>query len=99
MPLAQELRETMVIDRVKKVKCEPVPLNKVGDYYEGDDGNTTLPVEFNGVKSLTILDSGAGVAIATKQVWESWGEPALRKTRMKLQLAYGFMESPIGMLE
>ena len=99
MPLVQELKETMVIDPTKKVKCEPVPLNKVGDYCEGDDGNTTLPVEFNRVKSLVILDSGAGVAIATKQVWESWGKPALRKTRMKLQLADGFMESPIGLLE
>ena len=68
MPMVQELRETMVIDPIKKLKCEPVPLNKVGDYCEGDNGNTTLPMEFNGVKSLAILDSGAGVAIATKQV-------------------------------
>ena len=68
----------------KRVRCEPVPINKVGDYCEGEDGNTTLPVEFNEVKSLVILDSGAGVAIATKEVWESWGKPALRKTRMKL---------------
>ena len=84
LPLIQEFRGTTVVEPTKKVKCEPVPLNKVGDYCEGDDGNTTLPVEFNGVKSLAILDSGAGVAIATKQVWESWGKLALRKTRMKL---------------
>ena len=50
-----KMRETMVIDPVKKVKCEPIPLNKVGDYCEGGDGNTTLPVEFNDVKSLAIL--------------------------------------------
>ena len=31
MPLVQEFRETMVVDLVKKVKCEPAPLNKVGD--------------------------------------------------------------------
>ena len=31
MPLVQEIRETMVVDPMKKVKCEPVPLNKVGD--------------------------------------------------------------------
>ena len=66
MPLVPGLRETMVVDPMKKVKCEPVPLNKVGDYYKGDDGNITLPVEFNDIKSLEILDSGAGVAIATK---------------------------------
>ena len=93
------MRETMVVDPIKKVKCEPIPLNKVGDYCEEDDGNTTLLVEFNGVKSLAILDSGAGVAIATKQVWKSWGKPSLRKTKMKLQLADGFMESPISLLE
>ena len=49
--------------------------------------------------SLAILDSGAGVAIATKKRWESWGRPALRKTRMKLQLADGHIERPIGLLE
>ena len=81
------------------MKCEPVPLKKVGDYCEGDDGNTTLPVEFNEVKSLAILDSGAGVAIATKQVWEAWGKSTLRKTTMKLQLADGYIETPVGMLE
>ena len=71
-------------EHIKRAGCAPVPLNKVGDYCEGDDGNTTLPVEYKGVRSLAILDSGAGVAIATKQVWEAWGKPALRKTRMKL---------------
>ena len=99
MPLVQEMKDTMVVDPIKKVKCEIIPLNKVGDYCEGDDGNTTLPVEFNEVKSLAILNSGAGVAIATKQVWESWRKPVLRKTRMKLQLTDGFIESPIGLLE
>ena len=89
----------MVVDLVKKVKFELVPLNKVGDYCKGDDGNTTLLVEFNKVKSLAILDSGSRVAIATKQVWEYWEKPTLRKTRMKIQLAGGFMELPIDLLE
>ena len=70
-------------EMVKKVKCEPIPINKVGDYCEGEDSNTTLPVEFNDIKSIAILDSGARVAIATKSVWDAWGNPALRKTRMK----------------
>ena len=30
-------------DKVKP-KCKPVPLNKVGEYCKGEDGNTTLPV-------------------------------------------------------
>ena len=78
---------------------EPVPISKVGDYCEGEDGNTTLPIIFNKITSLAILDSAAGVAIATKQMWDSWGQPALRKTRMKLQLADGYVERPMGLLE
>ena len=57
------------------VKCEPVPINKVGDYCEGEDSNTTLPIEFNEVQSLAILDSEASLAIATKDIWDSWGNP------------------------
>ena len=66
-------------DGVGKVKCEPVPINKVRDYCGGEDSNTTLPVEFNEIKSMAILDSGAGVAIATKDVWYAWGNPTLKK--------------------
>ena len=50
-------------------------------------------------KAWLFLDSGAGVAIATKEVWDCWSNPALKKTRMKLQLADGKIESPIGLLE
>ena len=82
-----------------KQNVEPVPLNKVGDYCKGEDSNTTILVEFNERKTLAILDSGAGVAIATKKIWDSWGRPALRKTRMKLQLADGYVERPLGLLE
>ena len=84
---------------VKRVKCEPVPINKVGDYYEGEVNNTTLPVEFNEVKSMAIVDSKARLVIATKDVWDAWGNLALRKIRMKIQLADGYIESPIGLLE
>ena len=38
----------------EKVRCEPVPINKVGDYCEGEDENTTLPAKLNEVKSLAI---------------------------------------------
>ena len=38
-------------------KPTPIPINKVGQY-EGDDGNTTLPVTINKMKSIAILDSG-----------------------------------------
>ncbi|MCO5577550.1 hypothetical protein L7F22_031381 [Adiantum nelumboides] len=79
--------------------AQPVPINKVGDYCEGEEGNTTLPVEYNEIKTIAILDSEAEVAIATKQIWEKWGKSALRKTRMKLQLADGYVEKPLGILE
>ena len=58
IPIEEMLKETVG----KKGKSEPVPINKVGDYCKVEHGNTTLPVEFNEVKSLAILDSGTGVA-------------------------------------
>ena len=78
---------------------QPIPLNKVGEYCEGVDGNITLPIEFNDVKTLAILDSGAGVAIATKNIWERWRKPAIRKTRLKLQLVDRHLEPPLGLLK
>ena len=43
--------------------------HKVGDYYEGEDGNTTLPMTYQGQTTLAILDSEVGVVIATKTMW------------------------------
>ena len=48
---------------------------------------------YRGTNTLAILDSGAGVAIATKKIWESWGRPVLRETRMTLQLANGYRKT------
>ena len=99
------IKVPMPIEDTKDEDCNPrkrfklVPINKVGDYCEGEDGNTTLPVKFNQVTSLAILDSGAGVAIATKQIWVSWSQPALRKTRMEIQLVDCYVERPMGLLE
>ena len=56
---------------VKKVSVSLSPIKKVGHYCEGEDNNTTLPIEFNEVKSMAILDNGAGVAIATKDVLDA----------------------------
>ena len=92
VPISETQQAFKAMKQTTKV-VEPIPVNKVGDYCKGEDGNTTIPVEFAGQTSIAILDSGAGVAIATKNMWESWGKPALRKTRMKLQLADGYIES------
>ena len=76
-----------------------VELNKVSGVQEKDEGNTTLPMNYKGIKSMAILDSGAGISIATKTIWEKWGKPMDRQTHMNLQLADGSLENPIGLLE
>ena len=78
-----------------------VPLNKVNKYEKPgrDKGNAMLPIKMNGVKTLAILDTGAGISIITKALWIKWREQALRKTRLELQLADGNLERPIGLLE
>ena len=78
---------------------ERVEVNKVTGLKVKDAGNTTLPVECEGIKTIAILDSGAGISIATKSIWEKWGKPTVRSTRMNLQLADGSLENPIGLLE
>lgn len=92
VPLKEFPVNEKVNENYKPVRCEPIPINKVGDYCKGKDENTTLPIEFNEIKSLAILDSGVVVAIVTKKVWEAWGKPALKKTRMKLQLENGYIK-------
>ena len=78
-----------------------VPFNKVSSYQERnkDKGNVTLPLEYNGVKTMAILDTRAGIGIATKAMWVKWGKKALRKTCMDLQLADGNLEQSLGLLE
>ena len=61
-----------------------VELNKVSGIQEKDEGNTTLPVNYEGIESMAILDSGAGISIATKTIWEKWGKPTVRRTHMNL---------------
>ena len=45
------------------------------------------------------MDSGVGIVIATKSTWEQWGKPTLKQSQMKLQLADGHIQRPIGLLE
>ena len=67
LPISEKMQNLDTNQKQKQKTYEPVPLNKVGDYCEGEDSNTTIPVDFNGKQTLAILDSGAGVAIATKR--------------------------------
>ena len=50
---------------------KPVPINKVGEYWEGEDRNTIVLVKLARHTSLAILDSEASVAITTKEMWEN----------------------------
>ncbi|MCO5584477.1 hypothetical protein L7F22_038405 [Adiantum nelumboides] len=77
----------------------PIPINMVGKYYEDDQGNATLPVDVNQIASTAILDSGAGLSIATKLIWEKWEKRAICNTRMRLQLVDGSLEQPMGLVE
>ena len=45
---------------------------------------------------MAILDTGMGIGIATRAMWEKWGP---RKTRMDLQLVDGNLDRPLGLLE
>ena len=83
----------------QKPAIEPVPLDKQRDYYEGESGNTMLPVEYAGHSIMAILDGGAGMAVITKKVWELWSKPTMNQTRIKLRLADGIIKVPIGLLE
>ena len=50
LPISEQIP---TMDKNKKQKnFKPVPLNKVGDYCEGEDSNTTIPVEFKGQQTL-----------------------------------------------
>lgn len=45
-----------------------INFNKIGKYYEGEDTNTTLPIEHNEIRTVSILDCGAGISNITKEM-------------------------------
>ena len=56
-----------------------VPINKLGQYVEGDYLNAIIPLSYHHRKVEALLDGGAGVSIMTKQCWEKWGSPPMEK--------------------
>ena len=40
-----------------------VPINKLGQYFKGDDSNAIIPISYHHRKVEAILDGGAGVSI------------------------------------
>ena len=50
-----------------------VGLNKVSGIKGKNKRKTTLPITYEGIQSIAILDSGVGISIATKTIWEKWG--------------------------
>ena len=93
------LRPKKPIEPEVESEVEHISINKVSKKIGPSEGNTTLPVEHGSIISIAILDSGAGISVATKSIWEKWGKPTVRSTRMNLQLADGKLENPIGILE
>ena len=55
-------------DVVKTMYNEPLELKKVSGIHGKDEGNMTLPLEYEGIESIAILDSGFGISIATKDI-------------------------------
>ena len=75
--------------------------NKLNNYgkHTADKGNSMLPIQMGKVKSLAILDSGAGVSIATKAMWFKWGQLSLQKTRMELLLTISLVNDILARLQ
>ena len=69
------------VEEKEKMKKDlaPISLIKVGYYCEGEGSNITIPIACRGVMTLAILDSGAGVAIATKGIRESGEDRCLEQ--------------------
>ena len=63
----------------KTIVGSTIDLNKVDGITSKDKGNTTLPVNYKGIESIAILDSGVGISIATKTIWEKWEKPTIRQ--------------------
>ena len=51
-----------------------------------------MPVKYKVIDSMAILDSGAGISIATKPMWERWEQ-------MNLQLVDNSLNNPIRIVE
>ncbi|RXY03331.1 hypothetical protein DD576_29600, partial [Klebsiella pneumoniae] len=78
MPIEEEhldpqpnLDENLVIE---------IPVNKLGQYFEGVESNATLPITTKGLTVKGVLDGGAGVSMVKKSCWEYMGRPHLEAT-------------------
>lgn len=98
LAMAKETKTTQTKENLT-ISIGQVPVNKVSSPSRGNEGNTTLPVEHARIISITILDSGAGISVATKSIWEKWEKPTVKSSRMNLQLAHNKLKNPIGILE
>ena len=72
--------------QMPKPLVQKLSFNKLNNYgrHRVAKGKSMLPIQMDKVKTLAILDMGAGVSISTKAMWIKWGKLYLRKTRMEL---------------
>ena len=68
------------IELAKAIVETHIEFSKVSGIQGKEKGNTTLLITYKGVESTTILDSKAGIIIATKTIWGKWGKPIVTHT-------------------
>ncbi|MCO5600115.1 hypothetical protein L7F22_054223 [Adiantum nelumboides] len=76
-----------------------IPINKLGQYFEGDESNATLPITCKEITMKGILDGEAGIIIVTRNCWETMGKPHLGVTNIVVKMANGTIVKTIGMLK
>ena len=96
---SKEIKPLPPQSKLVDLEMEHVSINKMSKKMGSSEGNTTLLVEHGSITFMAILDSRAGMSVATKSIWEKWGKPTVWSTQMNLQLANGRLKNPIGILE
>ena len=91
---SEELKPSSV-DKNGKTKAKNKESKRTDEY----NSYTTLPIKRGNLEFIAILDSGASISIATRQIWEKWGKPTLKASAIALQFADGSVKQPIGLLE
>lgn len=98
MPTREEqLKEDNPISNEQRSIVE-IPVNNLGQYFEGDDPNATLPLNYERVNCKGNLGWWHRVSIITKHCWESMGRPKLDVTKIVVKVDNEAIANPLGML-
>ena len=75
-------QSTPNISALNNANIPKVLVNKLGDYYESQDTNATIPIPYQCHRSTAILDGSVGVSIIIRQCWEGWGRLEFETTTL-----------------